>query len=234
VARVAVLILHPEPGAGAGPLVRSLAEARRALAEVHRRGFMAAGADEATVVAGPPDDTPFGARLGMLAGALEPGSGLVVLGSGALPLASAADRRAFVAVAASGKARALANVRYSADVVAVGRTEALAGLPALEADNALPRWLEEVAGVAVHDLRARWRLAIDLDSPLDIVLAARDRRCPAALRAVDAAIAGPATARLDDLAARFAERRAEVLVAGGLGRDARWLEGAAARASGRS
>lgn len=214
--------------------MRTLAEARRALAEVHRRGFLAADAGEATVVAGPPDDTPFGARLRTLAGTLEPGPGVVVLGSGAIPLATLADRRSFVATAASGEARALANDRYSADIVAVGRASLLAGLPDLEADNALPRWLEEVAGVAVGDLRARWRLAVDLDGPLDILLASRDRRWPAALRAsaVTAAVRpSDVTERLADLASRLADRRAEVLVAGRTSAATlRWLErGAAAR-----
>jgi len=171
VARVAVVILHPEPGAEAGPLTRALADARRWLAERHRRGFRAAGADEARVVAGPFDDTPFGRRSRSLAAELDRDSGLILLGSGAMPLATPRDRRHFVAVAASGERRALANNRFSSDAVAIGRADLLAGLPDIEADNALPRWLEEVAGVPVEDLRDRWRLAIDLDSPLDVLLA---------------------------------------------------------------
>jgi hypothetical protein len=54
--------------------------------------------------------------------------------------------------------------------VAVGSGAALASVPDLPSDNALPRWLAEVAGFEVDDLRRRWRLAIDLDSPLDVVL----------------------------------------------------------------
>ena len=81
-------------------------------------------------------------------GVILPG-GLVVLGSGSIPLARAADLRRFVEVAAGPAGHALANNRYSADVVAISRAADLAGLPPLPADNALPRWLEERAGVAV-------------------------------------------------------------------------------------
>ena len=43
-------------------------------------------------------------------------------------------------------------------------------IPDLPADNAFPRWLEEIAGYQVGDLRRRWRLAFDVDGPLDLVL----------------------------------------------------------------
>ena len=60
---VTVLVLAPEPAAGAGPLERLLDEARSALAGHHREGFLAAGADAVEIVREPPDDTPFGTRL---------------------------------------------------------------------------------------------------------------------------------------------------------------------------
>ena len=47
----------------AGPLTRWVADARATLAERHRRGFLAAGADDVAIVGGPPDDRPFGERL---------------------------------------------------------------------------------------------------------------------------------------------------------------------------
>jgi hypothetical protein len=225
-----VVILHPEPGPTAGPLTRALAMVRARLAEHHRARFLAAGATTAMVVAGPADDTPFGRRVRALAtgggprdaraGDRSGTDGLVVLGSGAIPLAGAADRRPFVEVAASGEARALANNRYSADIVAVGRRDLLAALPDLEADNALPRWLDEVGGATVADLRGRWRLAIDLDGPLDVLLAAR---APAAPRWLRGPAGGPlpadvpvavVEARIGAVAARLADRRAEVVVAG--------------------
>ena len=166
---VSVRILHPAADPTSGPLSGWVADARRALADHHRRGFLAAGADDVTVVTGAPDGRPFGARLDALVRGGR-AAGLVILGSGAIPLATAADRRSFVAAAASDGRVALANNRYSADIVAISRTEALPPIPDLPADNALPRWLEEVAGYRVDDLRRRRRLAFDIDGPLDLVL----------------------------------------------------------------
>jgi len=213
---VAVRILHAEPGPEAGPLERALIAARAEMAERHRRGFEAAGAADVRIVAGPPDGISFGARLRRLAaeaGAAGAG-GLVVLGSGALALATAADRRAFVTAASRPIPAALANNVYSADIVAIsGATllRDLRDLPDLPADNALPRWLAEVAGVPVSGLE-RWRLGIDLDSPLDLLLARRDAGAARLRRAgidVDAVVG-----RLARVQAILADRRAELVVAG--------------------
>jgi hypothetical protein len=213
---VAVRILHAEAGPQAGPLERALIQARAELAERHRIGFLAAGAADVRVVAGPPDGISFGERLrGLAAEALGTGAGgLVVLGSGALPLATARDRRAFVAAAGRLVPAALANNVYSADIVAVSGASLLRDLhdlPDLPADNALPRWLAEVAGVPVSGLR-RWRLGIDLDSPLDLLLTGR---------AVDAArlrMTGldidVVVGRLERVRAILADRRAELVLAG--------------------
>jgi hypothetical protein len=167
---VDVAILHPEPGPDAGPLTRVTSAARLEVAERHRRGFLDAGATRAAVLAGPPDGRPFGARLREIVAGLGDG-GLVVLGSGAVPLATNADRRGLVAAAAAPDARALTNNRYSADVVAVARARSvLAGIPDLLSDNELPRWLAEHAGVPVEDRRGRTRLGVDVDGPLDLLL----------------------------------------------------------------
>jgi len=237
-----VLIFHPAAPSDAGPLVRALAEARRSLAERQRVAFLAAGADEVKVVAGPPDGLSFGERLGMEvrawakgrgARAAEAGGGgaggggaggVVVLGSGSIPLARAADLRRFVEVAAGPGGHALANNRYSADVVAVSRAADLAELPPLPADNALPRWLEERAGVAVADLRSHWRLGVDIDTPLDLVVL-RDPAAPDPvghdLRAAAPLIGG----RLAALSEVLTDRRAELLVAGRVSATTlRWLE----------
>jgi hypothetical protein len=209
---VAVRILHPDAGPSAGPIERWVAAVRAIVAERHRAGFAAAGADDVRVVSGLPDDTPFGRRLRDLVRADRP-AGLVILGSGAIPLATAADRREFVAVAASDDRLALANNHYSADVVAIARAaEVLADLPDLPGDNALPRWLEEVAGVEVRDLRRRWRLAIDIDGPLDIALieghgAAKD----AGAAGVDL---GPVSTRIAAIRRTAGDPRSELLVAG--------------------
>jgi hypothetical protein len=216
---VRVWILHPQPGATAGPLERWVAAERGRLAERHRAAFVEAGAAFAEIVSGPPDDTPFGARLRQLVrDATSVPAGIVVLGSGAVPLATAADRRAFVEIAATDTPCALANNRYSADIVAVACAERLLVLPDLPSDNALPRWLDEVAGFEVLDLRRRWRLALDIDGPLELLLV---RRRPEHER-LDLR---PVLERLARLAAVAADRRAELLVSGRTSAATlRWLE----------
>jgi hypothetical protein len=229
VGAVDVIILHPLPGLTAGPLETALADVRRDLAERNRSAFLAAGAETARVVAGPPDARPYGVRLRELRAGLRPGRGLVILGSGALPLATRADLAAFVAAAAAAEPLALANNRYSADVVAVSSLAngVLARLPdAFPTDNALPRWLAEVGGVRVIDLRRRWRLAMDLDSPLDAILVATARpghldRLPGDL----ARAAGRLAPILDAVRATLTDRHAELVVAGRTsGATLSWLE----------
>jgi hypothetical protein len=206
---VDVAIVHAEPDADAGPLTRAIAAARSSLADRHRRGFLAAGATRVGVHSDRTDGRPFGARLRDLVARIGDG-GLVVLGSGAIPLATAADLRELVAAAAASQPRALANNRYSADVVAVAcaRT-ALADLPDLATDNALPRWLEEVAGVPVDDRRGRHRLGIDIDGPLDLLLLGG--RWASHLEASDTATARRA---MDGVRAMVDDPNAELLIAG--------------------
>jgi multidrug efflux pump subunit AcrA (membrane-fusion protein) len=201
---VSVRIMHPGPGPDQGPLERWLAEVRGAVARRHATGFTAAGASDVEIVSAPPDTTSFGARLR----AILPtgGEGLVVLGSGAVPLATAADRRTFVAAAGADDRRALANNRYSADVVAIARIATLPAIPDLPGDNPLPRWLESVAGYRVDDLRRRWRLGFDIDGPLDVLLLGQRDEAP-----VDV---GRVTARLAAIREIGADPRAEVLIAG--------------------
>lgn len=217
---VTAVILHPEPGPAASPLERAVAVARAGLAERHRAGFLAAGATSARIVSGPPDDTPFGQRLRALAAEAGDG-GLVVLGSGAIALATAADRRAFVAAARGDLPAALANDRYSADVVAVAlATRSLRDLPDLTSDNALPRWLSETAEIPVTDLRRRWRLGVDIDGPLDLVLLGG--RWPDPLARDDRA---RIEARLEAVRAIARDPRSELLVAGRTSSmTLRWLE----------
>ncbi len=228
---VDVIILHPLPGPGAGPLERALGAARAALAVRHRAGFLAAGATAATVVEGRPDGHPFGARLRAIAAMLPAGRGLVLLGSGAIPLATAADRRSFVEAASAAGIGGLANNRYSADVLALTAEAAvrLGDVPVeLPGDNALPRWLAEVAGVPVGDLRRRAALGVDLDSPLDLVLVARVGDGSQAVRTAAASLPGAARveAALDGVQAVLADRRAEFVVAGRTSASTlAWLEG---------
>ena len=217
---VTVIILHPEPAASAGPLTRALAAARRRLAETHRHGFLTAGAGTVEIVSDPSVGVSFGARLRSLVARPVDG-GLVILGSGAIPLARQADRRAFVEAGSSTTPRALANNRYSADIIAIAAArDVLQDVPDIASDNALPRWLWESGGVRVDDLRGRWRLAIDIDSPLDLaVLGGRWRtEIP-----VDAG--GPVIDRMTALRRLALDPSAELIVAGrSSGATLTWLE----------
>ncbi len=203
--RVAVRLLHREAGPSAGPLEGSLAAVRLLLAARVADGFRRAGSDDVAVLAGPPDDTPFGRRLRDVARAAD-APGLVVAGSGALGLAEDADLRRFVEVAGSDGLVALANNRYSADAVGIACAATLASLPDLAADNALPRWLAEIAGYDVRDLRGRRRLQVDVDGPVDARLVGVEWPVAGEMELVDARIAAVATVAHDP--------RAELLVSG--------------------
>jgi hypothetical protein len=157
------------------------------------------------------DRRPFGAVLRDLARPWA-GGGLVVLGSGSIPLATGADRRALVAAAGASAPGALTNNRYSSDVVAIACAEVLADLPDLPSDNALPRWLAEVAGYPVAELPA-WRLRVDIDDPLDLVLLRRAR--PSSALRVPASIdVSRVLAALDRAAAIAGDPAAELVVTG--------------------
>jgi hypothetical protein len=221
---VTVLILAPDLAADAGPLERGLDAARVALIEHHREGFLAAGAARVVIRREPPDDTPFGARLRRLVLELRP-AGLVVLGAGAIPLATPADRRALVDVAAGPGPAALANQRHSADAIAVAVAGGvLADVPDLPSDNALPRWLAEVAGVPVADLAGQRRLAADVDSPLDLLLLEGVRGAPHLPLPSDLD-ASPVRVSLAALRRLVRDPAAELLVTGrASASDLRWLE----------
>ena len=219
-ARVIVRILHPPLAPTAGPLERLLAAARVAAAERHLAGFRRAGADDVAIVSESADDTPFGARLRRLVAiAVEQAAGLVVLGSGSIPLATLADRSRFIDAAAGriGPRTALANNRYSADAIAIAGPSELPPIPDMPSDNALPRWLTERAGWSVSDFGRSWRLQVDLDSPLDVELAFPGRTADPGLDLV--------RMRLAAVRAVAADRRAEILVSGRTSATSlRWLE----------
>ena len=144
VARVAAIIFHPPAAPGAGPLSTILAEVRGAQRGASPRGLRGPRR-------GRRDRRRAGVRRvvrrdGPRRVRRRPGDGVVVLGSGSLPLARQADRAAFVAAAAGPSGTALANNRYSADAIAVAGTGPLEELPDLASDNGLPRLLER-AGV---------------------------------------------------------------------------------------
>jgi CTP:molybdopterin cytidylyltransferase MocA len=215
VPRAAVRILHLEPAEDTGELTRLFAEARAVSADDLAGRFLAAGADDVRVVAGPPDGRTFGERLRDLVRPLGR-DGLVVLGSGSIPLASGDDLQRLIAVASGEQAAALTNNRYSSDAVAIGDASILASVPDLPADNALPRWLD-ARGVAVEELPDHARLAFDIDSPLDIELLRRHPACPPALGSLTASMSHHferVAVTLDALARLAADPRAELLVTG--------------------
>lgn len=212
-----VRILHPAPVPGSGPLGTALADARSANAARLAGLFRASGADDVGVDEGIPDGRTFGERLRSLVHGLDEDVGLVVLGSGSIPLARPGDVAALVEVARSGERRALANSFYSADVVAVGQAANLAAAPYLPSDNSLPRWLRDEGGYRVDDLRGRWRLAVDLDSPVDVLLAGVEPAPTADASLVLERLAGVRRVRADP--------RAELIVAGRTSAATlRWLE----------
>jgi len=162
-----------------------------------------------------PFGAPFGARLRRLA-ALDEDAGIVVLGSGSIPLATAADWETFVVAAGRPGGPVVTNNRYSADCIAMPPDVDLHDLPDFTADNGLPRWLAD-AGRDVRDLRGRWRLQVDLDSPLDTYLTGLDDPNDFTFERVRAAAA---------LLRRVsADPKAELLVAGRTSATTlRWLE----------
>jgi hypothetical protein len=211
VGTVGVIILHAEAGPSAGPLAAWVGAERRVLAERHRTAFAAAGATDVRIVAGVPDGRPFGELLRRIVAAGRT-TGVVVLGSGSIPLATGADRRALVAAAGADRPGAVTNNHYSSDVVAIACADVLAGLPDLSSDNALPRWLAEHARMPVRELPA-WRLRVDVDDPLDLVLLRRARPSMA-LRVPPDVDASRAIAALDAASQVARDPAAELFVAG--------------------
>ncbi|MEO5703496.1 MAG: hypothetical protein ABIZ52_06170 [Candidatus Limnocylindrales bacterium] len=224
---VAVRILHPAPAPGAGPLGHALATARlenaERLAGLFRDGHTDVRIDaDVRIDTGLPDGLPFGARLRGLIGELPRGAGLVVLGSGSIPLAMRADTKALIEAAASGLRRALTNNVYSGDVIAIGEAANLTDVPDLPTDNALPRWLRDSAGYEVANL-ARPRLAMDLDSPMDSMLVAS--ALTGRLEAAVGVDAGHAIDRMELIRRVAADPHRQLLVAGRTSAAMlRWLE----------
>lgn len=230
---VVTLILVPPRSAPERTPAGWLEAARDAGAERHRAAFSRLGTD-ARVVREPPDGRPLGRRIRELVAPIAASAGnrrvgLILLGGGTLPLADPTDLEVFATTARSLARRACANSWYSADAIAVSDARILLDVPDLPSDNALPRWLAEVAGIPVADLRARPLLAFDIDSPIDLLLLARDQGCPAEFAALAAEIEAACprvVAALQGVAATLGDRRAEVVVSGRTSaRALAWLEG---------
>jgi hypothetical protein len=219
--RPAVLIFDRPAGAGEPPLVHFLAGVRGELGRRQAALFERAGAAPAQFVDEWHEGLAFGEVLARLAPAR---GGLIVFGTGAVPRLGLADARRLVAVATSGNRQALTNNRYSSDIVALGRAAVLGDLPPLPSDNPLPRWLEEIGRYSVAELPGKERLALDLDTPLDVCLAALAPGAPRWF--VDAtADANIAIPRLAELRAVARDPSNELLVFGRSGaRTLAWLE----------
>jgi CTP:molybdopterin cytidylyltransferase MocA len=221
-----VVIFHQPPRKGEPPLTGLLAAARHRLVEHHARLFSRAGARRVAVVSGhegprTPDES-FGRRLAVVVARERPRHGVVVLGSGAVPLLRRGDAARLIEAAGRDGRHALTNNLFSSDVCAVSAAWALADLPSLPTDNVLPRWLEEVAGYRVRELRGRERLAIDLDTPLDLALLGLASPVPAEIRAMARDIQVPRREALRELAA---DPHRELLVMGrSSARTLHWLE----------
>ncbi len=224
-----VVIFHQSPRAGEPPLTALLAQARDRLVVWHTHLFRRAGAGDVLVVTGHDDQHAdaggFGQRLARVVAERRPRRGLIVLGSGAVALLRRSDAARLVSVAGRGTQVALTNNRYSSDVCAIARPDTLLALlhgPPLPSDNVLPRWLESTAGVRVHELPGRARLAFDLDTPLDLALLGLVPQAPEPLRAMARALHVPGLVALRELAA---DPHRELLVMGRTSaRTLRWLE----------
>jgi len=218
---VTVLIFHRPAEPGEPPLAHLLAAVRGELVEQHVEMLLSAGATGVTVV----DEWHAGLTFGEVLAKLAPAQGgVIVLSGGAVPLLNRRDAAQLVDAAASSDRRALTNNRYSSDICAVARAATLKKLPALPSDNALPRWLEERAAYEVTDLGGRERLAVDLDTPLDVALAARAPTASSWLKRA-AATANLAVPRLDELRSLATDPRRELLVFGRSSSGTlRWLE----------
>jgi CTP:molybdopterin cytidylyltransferase MocA len=218
---VVLLLLPPSPPEADTP-VGWLDDARSVIADRHLVLFREAGATDVRIVRDIEAASSFGERLRRLvAGVVDSERGrqvgLVVVGGGSMPLARPEDAAAFIATTRSRATQALTNRWYSGDAVAVSDARVLLDVPDLPSDNALPRWLAERAGVPVGDLRDRARLAMDVDSPLDVLVLTGDRAAPAGLAPIAERIAAasPAVVRaIEGIRRAAADRRSELLVAG--------------------
>jgi CTP:molybdopterin cytidylyltransferase MocA len=215
-----VLIFHRPAAPSEPPLVRLLAGVRERLADHQAALFRRAGAGQVRIIEGG-KAASFGETL---AGLAPQTGGLVVLGSGGVPRLNSRDAAKLISVASLTERRALTNNRYSSDICAVGYASVLRELPPLPNDNALPRWLEERAGFAVSDMPGRDRLALDLDTPLDIALAVLAPGSPRWVAAVAAAEA-LSVPRQGDIRQLAADPLRELLVFGRSGSSTMaWLE----------
>ncbi len=215
-----VIILHPPPD-GDGPLTTLLHDARDRLADHQARLFAAAGATP-----GRRGSQTEGCDLRRAARrdrGLGPGRARAARRGGRA--APPTSRCATTGGRGPGHGTSGAD-QQSPLLRRPGRRRR--GRPAGTAtgsstDNALPRRLAE-RGVTVAELPGRDRLALDLDTPLDLALLALMPACPRVLRDV-ATAADLRIPRLAEIRAVAADPAAELLVFGrSSSRTLAWLE----------
>ncbi|MSQ29382.1 MAG: hypothetical protein EXR68_02700 [Dehalococcoidia bacterium] len=139
------------------------------------------------------------------------------VGAGSAPLLEAADWSALAQpLRDAPAARCVTNNRFSADMYAVTPASLLAKLdPSPATDNAVPRRLWEQHGVEVVELPRTQATQFNLDTPNDLAaLALAGQGGPRLLAALRNDEMHLDTTVLEQAAARFTERTAQVLIAG--------------------
>lgn len=229
-APVTVIIFHQPTAEHEGELTSFLRRAREAISGRNGALFERLGARVVQDVPSPGPTAGRGSRsfrdrlMAHVAAMHGRRTGLVLLSSGAVPLLRRGDAAALLDAAVMPGRRGLTNNLFSSDVCALSDASALLHMPPMASDNALPRWLTEVAGFEVREMQGRSRLAVDVDSPLDVALLTLGRDGPPGLaRLADAE--GVRVPRLEELRAVAADPGAQLLVAGRSGSGTlRWLE----------
>ncbi|OLC52706.1 MAG: hypothetical protein AUH85_16280 [Chloroflexi bacterium 13_1_40CM_4_68_4] len=141
---------------------------------------------------------------------------LCVTGAGYGALVSAADLRALRERVDGADEVLISNNYYSGDLVAFAPAKALDALDLPATDNPLPRLLHQQAGLPNHELPRGAAWLLDVDTPTDATILARDMRCPPEVRAAGTweREIGP---HIDRIAGLFVTPDVEVVVAGRVG-----------------
>ncbi|HYY54909.1 MAG TPA: hypothetical protein VFA01_05970 [Candidatus Dormibacteraeota bacterium] len=141
---------------------------------------------------------------------------ICLTGAGYGALLTAADLRGVRERVAAAEQILVTNNYYSGDLVAFAPASALDAVDLPATDNPLPRLLHQQAGLPTHELPRSAPWLLDVDTPTDATILARDARCPPEVRAVGAweREIGP---RIDRIAALLVTPDVEVVVAGRVG-----------------
>ncbi|TMD62191.1 MAG: hypothetical protein E6I87_00565 [Chloroflexi bacterium] len=141
---------------------------------------------------------------------------LCVTGGGYGALVTTSDLRTLRERIEAADQILVSNNYYSGDLVAFAPAKALDAIDLPTTDNPLPRLLHQQAGLPSHELPRNATWLLDVDTPSDATILARDTRCPPEVRAVGAweREIGP---HIDRIAALFVTPDVEVVIAGRVG-----------------